>query len=121
MSADFGDIFVVGAYPQSNYNALQVTFKRNLAQGLRFNANYTWSHAIDDVVGFFKDYQDENNARAERASSDQDVRHNFTFDAGYDLPLPSIGLTAAAALDGGRLAAQHDHADQKRPSGKRDQ
>jgi len=44
------------------------------------------SHAIDDVVGFFKDYQDENNARAERASSDQDVRHNFSFDAGYDLP-----------------------------------
>jgi hypothetical protein len=87
LSSNFGDIFVVGGYPQSNYNALQATFKRNLAKGLRFNANYTWSHAIDDVVGFFKDYQDENNARAERASSDQDVRHNFTFDAGYDLPL----------------------------------
>jgi hypothetical protein len=87
LSSSFGDIFVVGDYPQSNYNALQATFKRNLAKGLRFNANYTWSHAIDDVVGFFKDYQDENNARAERASSDQDVRHNFTLDAGYDLPL----------------------------------
>ncbi len=87
LSSNFGDIFVVGGYPQSNYNALQATFKRNLAKGLRFNANYTWSHAIDDVVGFFKDYQDENNARAERASSDQDVRHNFTLDAGYDLPL----------------------------------
>jgi len=87
LSSNFGDIFVVGDYPQSNYNALQVTFRRNLAKGLRFNANYTWSHTIDDVVGFFKDYQDENNARAERASSDQDVRHNFTMDAGYDLPL----------------------------------
>ncbi len=87
LSPNFGDIFVVGGYPQSNYNALQVTFRRNLAKGLRFNANYTWSHTIDDVVGFFKDYQDENNARAERASSDQDVRHNFTMDAGYDLPL----------------------------------
>ena len=87
LSSNFGDIFVVGDYPQSNYNALQVTLRRNLAKGLRFNANYTWAHAIDDVVGFFKDYQDENNARAERASSDQDVRHNFTMDAGYDLPL----------------------------------
>jgi hypothetical protein len=86
LSSNFGDIFVVGDYPQSNYNALQVTLRRNLAKGLRFNANYTWSHTIDDVVGFFKDYQDENNARAERASSDQDVRHNFTMDAGYDLP-----------------------------------
>ena len=85
LSEAFGDIFVVGGYPQSNYNAMQVNFKRNLSQGLRFNANYTWSHTIDDAVGFFKDYQDPNNARAERASSDQDVRHNFTFDAGYDL------------------------------------
>lgn len=85
LSEAYGDIFVVGGYPQSNYNAMQVNFKRNLSKGFRFNANYTWAHAIDDVVGFFKDYQDPNNAQAERASSDQDVRHNFTFDAGYDL------------------------------------
>ena len=24
-----------------------------------WNVNYTWGHAIDNVVGFFKDYQDE--------------------------------------------------------------
>ena len=82
----FGDIFLVGSYPQSSYNAMQVNFKRNLSTGLRFNFNYTWSHAIDDVVGFFKDYQDEFNTKGERASSDQDVRHNFVFDASYDIP-----------------------------------
>ena len=65
---------------------MQVTFKRNLSKGLRFNFNYTWSHTIDDVVGFFKDYQDEFNTRGERASSDQDIRHNFVFDASYDIP-----------------------------------
>lgn len=86
LTTSFGDIFVVGGYPQSNYHAMQATFKRNLSKGFRFNANYTWSHTIDDVVGFFKDHQDPNNMRAERASSDQDVRHNFTIDAGYDLP-----------------------------------
>jgi hypothetical protein len=80
-----GDVFAVGAYPQSNYNALQMTFKRNLARGMRFNVNYTWSHEIDDVIGFFKDYQDGNNMRADRASGDQDIRHNFTFDFGYDI------------------------------------
>lgn len=85
LSPNFGDIFVVGGYPSSSYNALQVTFRRNLSKGLRFNANYTWSHAIDNVAGFFKDYQDENNINADRASSDQDVRHNFTLDAGYEL------------------------------------
>lgn len=82
----FGDIFVVGGYPQSNYHALQVNFKRNVSSGLRFNANYAWAHQIDDVIGFFRDYQDSDNTRADRASGDQDVRHNFVFDAGYDVP-----------------------------------
>jgi hypothetical protein len=81
-----GNIFDVGTYPQSNYNALQVTFKRNLTKGLRMNANYTWSHQIDNVIGFFKDYQNFQDLNADRASGDQDIRHNFTFDAGYDIP-----------------------------------
>ena len=85
----FGDIFLVGSYPSSNYNALQITFKRNYSKGLHFNFNYTWAHTIDDVVGFFKDYQDEFNTRGERASSDQDIRHNFVFDASYNIPFRS--------------------------------
>ncbi|MCB1024541.1 MAG: TonB-dependent receptor, partial [Acidobacteria bacterium] len=104
LTSDFGDIFVVGGYPSSNYHAMQVGFKRNLSKGLRFNGNYTWSHAIDNVVGFFKDYQDENNANAERASSDQDIRHNFTFDAGYDLPFREwFGDGPAWITDGWQL------------------
>lgn len=90
----FGDIFLVGSYPSSNYHAMQTNFKRNLSKGLQFNFNYTWAHAIDDVVGFFKDYQDEFNTRGERASSDQDVRHNFTFDATYELPVKSMWSSA---------------------------
>lgn len=86
----FGDIFLVGSYPQSNYNSLQATFRRNLSKGLQYNFNYTWAHTIDDVVGFFRDYQDEFNTRGERASSDQDVRHNFTVDASYMLPVRSL-------------------------------
>lgn len=81
-----GNVYEIGNYPQSNYNAMQVTFKRNLARGLRFNANYTWSHTIDNAIGFFRDYQNSQNLNADRASSDQDVRHNFTFDAGYEVP-----------------------------------
>jgi hypothetical protein len=85
LSPDFGDVFDVGFYPWSEYHAMQVNFRRNLSKGLRFNANYTWGHAIDIVAGFFKDYQDPDNIEADRASSDQDIRHNFSLDAGYDL------------------------------------
>lgn len=104
LTAAYGDIFVVGSYPQSNYNAMQITFKRNFSKGLRFNANYTWGHAIDDVVGFFKDYQNEFDTRAERASSDSDIRHNFTFDAGYDLAFRDwFGDGPAWLVDGWQL------------------
>ncbi len=85
LSQDFGDIFVVGGYPSSSYNSMQVNLKRNLSKGLRFNANYTWGHAIDNVAGFFKDYQNPNDINADRASADSDVRHNFSLDAGYEL------------------------------------
>jgi hypothetical protein len=81
-----GNVYEIGSYPQSHYNALQVTFKRNLQRGLRFNANYTFSHAVDNAIGFFKDYQNFRDLNADRSSSDQDVRHNFTFDAGYEVP-----------------------------------
>ena len=84
--AGVGSILDIGTYPQSNYNAMQVTFKRNLARGLRFNANYTWAHQIDTVIGFFKDYQNYKDLNADKASGDSDIRHNFTFDASYNLP-----------------------------------
>ncbi|MFV0388082.1 MAG: carboxypeptidase regulatory-like domain-containing protein [Pyrinomonadaceae bacterium] len=89
LSADFGDIYIVGGYPSSNYNALQINFRRNLTAGFRVNANYTWAHSIDNVAGFFKDYQDENNIDADRASSDSDIRNNFVLDFGYDIPFQS--------------------------------
>ena len=83
---NFGDIFLIGGYPQSNYNALQVSFKRHLTKGLQFNMNYTWWHEIDDAVAFLKDYQNENNPSAERSSGDADIRHNLEFDFTYDVP-----------------------------------
>lgn len=86
LSSAFGDVFLVGNYPSSDYHSLQVNFKRNLSRNVRFNANYTWAHATDDIVGFFRDYQDPAHPEREHASSDQDIRHNFSFDAGYDIP-----------------------------------
>lgn len=85
-SSSYGDIFVVGGYPESNYSSLQATLKRTFTNGFRYNVNYTWGHAIDNVVGFFKDYQNENDARAERGNADADIRHNMAFDFGWELP-----------------------------------
>ena len=32
----------------SNYNSLQAQFQKRMTYGLEFNANYTWSHFLDD-------------------------------------------------------------------------
>ena len=71
----------------SSYNALQVQFQRNLARGLQALASYTWSHSIDNLssngelgagVGDFNGLN--------RASSDFDLRHNFSAAVTYDIP-----------------------------------
>ena len=92
----FGDVFLVGTYPSSNYNSMQATFKRNLSTGIRFNFNYTWGHTIDDVVGFFKDYQDEFNAKQSEQAA--------TKTLGTILPLTrATKFPGCKAVDGDRF------------------
>jgi len=69
----------------SNYNALQVQVRRNV-RDLTLEANYTWSHEIDDEVNVFAGYEDPFNINFDRGNGDWDVRHNFTASAVYTLP-----------------------------------
>ncbi len=71
----------------SSYNALQVELKRNVGK-LNLEANYTWSHEIDDMVNVFSGWSDPFNPALDRGSGDWDVRHNFTASAVYSLPSP---------------------------------
>lgn len=69
----------------SNYNALQVQIRRNVGQ-LTLEANYTWSHEIDDLVNVFSGWSDPLDPSIDRGSGDWDVRHNLTASAVYNLP-----------------------------------
>lgn len=69
----------------SSYNALQVKFKRNVGK-LDLEANYTWSHEIDDMINVFSGFSNPYNPSADRGSGDWDVRHNFTSSFVYSLP-----------------------------------
>ncbi len=63
----------------SDYDALQVQFRRKLSSGLTALASYSWSHCID--------YGSENyNFGYQRGDCDFDVRHNFSAAFSYDLP-----------------------------------
>jgi hypothetical protein len=81
---------------KSSYNSLQAKLEKRLSRGLSILAGYTWAHAIDDSPGGIcsngasaRDCgpDDPTRPELERASSDTDVRHRFTFSNVYDLPL----------------------------------
>lgn len=78
--------FIENGY-NSNYHGLQTTLTQRPWHGLGFVMGYTWSHAID-YASLQRAAQPQNsfNARAERASSDLDIRHRFTLALTYDLP-----------------------------------
>jgi hypothetical protein len=70
----------------SHYNSLQVKLIRNVGK-LNLQANYTWSHEIDDMLNVFSPgFESPYTPIYDRGSGDWDVRHNFTGSALYSLP-----------------------------------
>lgn len=67
----------------SNYNALQVQLRRNVGQ-LDLEANYAWSHEIDDEVNVFAGFEDPMDPLYDRGNGDWDTRNNFTASALYN-------------------------------------
>ena len=63
----------------SDYDSLQVQFRRRLSRGLTALASYTWAHCID--------YGSENyNFAYQRGNCAFDIRHNLSAAFSYDLP-----------------------------------
>ena len=76
----------------SNFNALIISARRSLRSGWVMSANYMWSHAINDgsLGGGEADIISPQNpfCRAcDRADSAQDIRHTFTANSVYELPI----------------------------------
>lgn len=87
LSDNYGNIRRLGNFLDSNYNSMQVSLRRHLAAGLNVDANYTWSHEIDDAVNILTGaFQNSHNPKGDYSSGDIDVRQNFTLGMVYDLP-----------------------------------
>jgi hypothetical protein len=89
----------------SIYHALSWNYTQRAWQGLSFNANYTWSHAIDDATNeFFTSFlnprraQDTNRIGQDRSNSDLDVRHKFALSLTYETPAIHSDSRAARML-----------------------
>ena len=99
--------------------------QKRFSNRFSFNANYTLSKAIDDVVDFNSDFQanDQLNLRAERALSSFDQRHKVVAGArehhrcGHDAVVAGVSGVLGAAprgvvdltLDNGTEAGEERH------------
>ncbi len=76
----------------SNYNALQTSFSVRDRRGFSAQANYTWSHSIDnasdgqDYVANATQPDNSHCTKCEKANSNFDNRHRFVVAATYALP-----------------------------------
>ena len=94
--ADAGFVSNIMSYQpwgQSNYNALQLSFKRNFTHGLQFQAAYTWSHTLDNSTADVNSTvltprrpQDFQCFSCEYSTSALDRRQRATLALTYDMP-----------------------------------
>jgi hypothetical protein len=97
-NSQFHSLFAWRSVGNANYNALQVTLRRSMTQGVQFDVNYTWSKSIDitsDAVrvspngGLSSGIGGIVNTWAPnqlRGVSDFDTRHQFNANWVVDLP-----------------------------------
>jgi hypothetical protein len=102
-----------------NYNALVVDFRRNLARGVQFRTNYTWSKNLDDGSAWNTSVSANTPAftsvpslpRLDYGPAATDVRHVAAFNGSWDLPvgkghalLANVGTGVSRAISGWTLA-----------------
>ena len=109
----FGNVTSDPPFGSSTYHGGSVTFKQRARYGLTFNANYTYSHTLDNSTNEFftsllnpRRAQDTTRIGNDWASSDLDVRQHFALGAIYDVPKTKMENSfAKAALNGYELSA----------------
>ena len=78
----------------SNYHGWQTTFRKRFADGLQFNANYTFSKGMDDVSDAFTTKNaggaayptDSFNPSLDYGPADYNIKHRIVGSFVYDLP-----------------------------------
>ncbi len=94
-NSNFSFLLTTNTDGNSSYNSLQFNLKRRFSQGLQFQGAYTYGHSIDQgSQGFgFEGFNNPQNIvdlgdrSVSQGNSIFDVQHNFSFNAGWELPI----------------------------------
>lgn len=85
-----GTIALLTNDARSRYNSLQVELRRRFADGLYFQANYTYSKTTTNAIGgdqfYFEPYLDNARPELSEQRADFDQTHVFNFNGVYQLP-----------------------------------
>jgi hypothetical protein len=112
LNPNWGAIELHTAGGNSWYNALQFGLNKRLSKGMQFQSSYTWSKVMDETQGQAGADTtvssvfgvDPSNRRMDRGPADFDLRHNWQFNAIYQLPQPFQGRVLSAVLNGWRAS-----------------
>ena len=108
----FGAVTQLNTGANSHYNGLQLTVDKRLVHGLQVQANYTWSRCMDTVSnGGFLPFSAggiisplPGELGRQYGPCDYDVRHNFTAQYVYQLPVKVRNKMAGYALNGWQVS-----------------
>jgi len=113
LNQDYGTLRTWENAVNSNYNSFQGSLKRQMAHGLLFNMDYTYSHSIDNGSTWHSGATTANGAAAgegytldqtlpglDRGDSIYDIRHRLVFNYVWQLPGQNL-KGAAGAIAGG--------------------
>jgi hypothetical protein len=94
LTTDLGQIQYLTDSGFGAYNSMQLKVSKRQSRNLSFLASYTYSHNLDNGPAPFNlghinndNPQSPYNLRAEYASADSDLRHNFVFSGLWYLPI----------------------------------
>lgn len=108
----FGPVTQLNTGANSHYNGLQLTADKRLGHGIQVQANYTWSHCMDTVSnGGFLPFAAgallsplPGELGRQYGPCDYDVRHNFTAQYVYQLPVKFRNRLLAQVLNGWQVS-----------------
>ena len=110
--ARFGAVTQLNTGANSHYNGLQLTSEKRMAHGLQFQANYAWSRCMDTVSnGGFLPFSAggiisplPGELGRQYGPCDYDVRHNFTAQYVYQLPVKVRNRLLGYAVNGWQVS-----------------
>lgn len=88
INPNFGSVGLLYDHYYGNYNALQLSLKKRLSHGLSFNANYTFSKALDNVGSFIYGVPttNPNNLNFDYGPANYDYPNIFNFSTVWEVP-----------------------------------